>query len=293
MLTRKRQKLLDSQEKLNLELSTTSFQFHPILESISQFLCLKDCSQVSNLNHTYHGKTWLYVLQTSNRFRTKDIIKLDTTSMSWIYKYRLYLNRQSIMKSSKLKFDLSKIPKLLEFHIVKETSAFPLEVKDMYIYSDSINNTNMIFPTVIGVEFLYILFTFPEHILNLLNTLPMTLKELNLASNFKFNCELLPVLPNLLVFRFDMDVDNVECIREKFPNLVNLCIFDFYHSQNYDTLNYFEHTLIINSTYLINTQFFITFKCHELDLSNCPNIEDFSGVAHIPIVKKHQKLCDI
>jgi hypothetical protein len=48
-------------------MSTRLFQSDPILESIAQFFGLRDCANVSKLNHSYHSKTWLYILNSSHR----------------------------------------------------------------------------------------------------------------------------------------------------------------------------------------------------------------------------------
>jgi Leucine-rich repeat (LRR) protein len=281
MLTRKRQKLLDSQEKLNLEMSSRVFQFDPILESVSQFLYNRDCANVSKLSHSYHSKTWLYILKSPNRAKINDIIDLNDYSWYWILKYRLHLKHQSIQFLYRVKFDLSIIPQLYSLNVYEPMDKFPGQVKHLTLSGLTDINT---FPNIIGVETLFVPH-YDSHS-GLLKTCPQTITSIKIQSAWWFNCQDLPNLPNLetLFLRVDY-MKNVQTIQEKFPNLKILHIISN-SLVGIEELENFRGKLVVGSRFWQSTQVFANFKTQDLDLSQCPNILDFSGVAHIPIVKR-------
>ena len=282
MLTRKKQKLLDSQKVLHLEMSSRVFQFDPILESVAQFFGLRDCANVSNLNHSYHSKTWMYILNSSHRLSLlNDTIILDHKSLTWISKYRLHLKHQKIHVlhvSNKVNFDLSVIPQLLSLTVYTQISHFPIRVKELTLSAFP----NLATFPVTGVETLFL-----PHYYDFfaLKTCPQTIKHLKIQTIWHFNCQDLPNLPNLeTLFLRVQSMQNVEVIREKFPNLAILHIISNNALSNYKELGLFQGKLIIESQILQATQVFENFQCRELDLSQCPRIQDYSSIAHIPIV---------
>jgi hypothetical protein len=291
-MTRKRQKLIHlqdklqgTQEKLNLELSQ-SFQFDPILESIAQFFCLKECAMVANLNHRYHSKTWFYILHSSSRLENlNDLIQLDTKSLTWIKKYRLHLKYQKIeVSSNEVIFDLSLIPQCLSLCVEGTRYEYPNRVKQLILsqYDDGK------FPNVNDVETLCVL-VYNDSNLNILSTCPNTIKTLRIRPCFIFDGTHLPFLPNLETFQCESTVCNIAQIEQKFPNLTTLEIVSCYAVLQMEKLSFFKHRLIIESYVLTNTDMFTNFQCHELDLSKCTNMIDYSAVAHIPIVKRFEK----
>lgn len=105
-----------------------------------------------------------------------------------------------------------------------------------------------------------------------------------------FDCQDLPNVPNLetLFLRVE-SMQNVEVIRENFPNLTIFHIISNNALNHFEELGLFKHKLIIESDILRSTRVFANFKCCELDISHCPNIQDYSGTRHIPIVKRFEK----
>ena len=73
-------------------------QFHPILESISIFLGLKDCGSVARLSKEYHLKTWIYILKSKNR-DIREPIKINFKSVIWLEKYKKSLKNQHLSLS--------------------------------------------------------------------------------------------------------------------------------------------------------------------------------------------------
>ncbi len=283
MVTRKRQKLLDSQTSLNLELSIGGYQFDPILESIAQFFHLRDCVNISSLNHSYHNKTWLYILKSSNRLqRLNGVIILDHKSLSWIYKYRLHLKHQNIQISNKVGFDLSVIPQLCSLNVYSDIFTFPVQVKHLALSGFSNVET---FPNVVGVETLFLPHYDPDS--SLLMTSPQSIKTIQIQTGCSFNCQDLPHLQHVetLFVRVNFLI-NVAFIQEKLPNLTTLHLI-LNNVRDIDKLHSFRHKIIIESQILQTTGMFAHFQCSELDLSQCINIHDYSGITHIPIVIKN------
>jgi hypothetical protein len=284
-MTRKRQKFHEIQEKLNLEpsaLSVHGFQFHPILESIAQFFNLTDCAKVAKLSHDYHNKTWLYVLHSSNRVELlNNVIQLNIKSLTWITKYRMHLKYQKIQVSSRIKFDLSSIPQCLSLGVFQNVSKFPLQVKHVIFC-----RYNAKFPNIKNVQTVAVTH-FDLHS-NVLQTCPKTITKLKIQSFNGFDCQYLPILPVLNKFYCNAYyVRHAKNIQEKLPNVTTLH-FKVEQLNDLEDLDFFKHRLIINCHRLITTGIFHKFKCQELDLSQCSNIRDYSGVAHIPIVKRYE-----
>jgi hypothetical protein len=282
MLTRKKQKLQNAQ---------MSLQFDPILESVSQFFGLRDCANVSKLNRAYHSKTWMNILNSSHRLLIlNNVINLDSNSINWISKYRLHLKHQKIRVlhvSDKFDFDLSVIPQLLSLNVYTHISHFPVQVKELALWEISNLAT---FPNVTGVELLFLprYYNFTKSLV--LKTCPQTIKHIKIKALWDFNCQDLPNVPNLeTLFLRAGSIQNVGFIREKFPNLEILHIVSNNALNNPEELALFQHKLVIESDILRSTQVFANFKCRELDISQCTHIHDFSGIAHIPIVKRFEK----
>jgi hypothetical protein len=243
-------------------------------------LNLKDCSQVAQLSRSYHNKTWLYILHSSNRLQIlNNFIQLNRNSIIWITKYRIHLKYQKIQVSSAIKFDLSTIPRCHTLEVLKNVSKFPLEVKHLLFFKYNAN-----FPKINGVETVAITH-FDSHS-NVLQTCTKSITKLKIHSFNNFDCKYLPNLPVLeKLYCNAYYVRHAESIQEKLPNLTTLHL-KVEQLNNLEDLDFFTHRLIIDCHRLITTGIFYKFKCRELDLSHCPNIQDYSGVTHIPIVKK-------
>ncbi len=274
MLTRKHNQIKDIQDGFTI--SSQCFQFDPILESITKFLNFKECGCVSIMNRCYHSKTWKYFLLSSKV--AKNEIKINQTSIPWIVKYNKFLIHQNLKINSFQDIDLSIIPKLHSLYISNcFQNRLPHEVKflsfccvkgsilDMYnnenvkLYASTLTASSTMVKTLIIVEEdanCAVLPNFPN------------LKELRIHCNFLlYPLLLLDKYPNLKILH--LDCNNV----------------NFIHS-----LSSYKHTLVILSENLIDISSFSILQCSKLDLSNCPNIQDFSAVAHLPIVlKKMQK----
>jgi hypothetical protein len=264
------------------------FQFDPILESVAQFFSLRECARVARLSHAYHSKTWMYILNSSHRLSVlNDVINLGHKSLTWISKYRLHLKYQKIQVARKLTFDLSIIPQLYSLNVYEPIANFPVQVKELTVSGITRLAT---FPNVVGVEILFL----PHYDFStssfVLKTCSKSIKHIKIQTIWPFNCLDLPNLPNLetLFLRVE-SMQNVEVIREKFPNLTNFHIISNNALNNPEELGLFKHKLIIESDILRSTQVFANFQCSELDLSQCTHIHDFSGIAHIPIVKRFEK----
>jgi hypothetical protein len=95
MLTRKRQRDTEIQNRFNASTLEQSFQFHPILESITLFLRFKDVGNVSALSTWYHVKTWIYVLKSQHR-EIRQAINVNCKSVVWLEKYKKSLKNQRL-----------------------------------------------------------------------------------------------------------------------------------------------------------------------------------------------------
>jgi hypothetical protein len=276
----KRQKLL-----LDVEPSPQVSAFNPILESITRFLRLGDCARVVKLNHSYYDKTWLYILQSSTRlYKLNDIVEVNDKSMTWISKYRSHLKYQKIQVSSNnVPFDLSTITQCLSLRVLSNISTFPVRVKHL-IFSQYSGNE---FPNIQGVKKVYISDYFNQ---SLVTTCPKTIKKLTIVSFYTLDGQELPILPKLKIFQCNIEhMVNMNLLEKKFPNLTTLHLFFSESLLQMKQFSYFKHRLIIESKSLITANMFSNFQCQELDLSGCPNIQDYSGVAHIRFVKRFEK----
>jgi hypothetical protein len=102
-------------------------------------------------------------------------------------------------------------------------------------------------------------------------------------------CDKLPNFPNLTHLQVTCEyLFNMDCVLEKYPNLEDLYIYCL--DVNFiGALKLFQHKLTISSFELEDITCFSMLQCSELDLSNCPYIQDYSAVGHIPIVRKSAK----
>jgi hypothetical protein len=280
MLTRKRKQIEDLQDRFLI--STQPAHFDVILESVTRFLKFKDCAHVSIANRVYHCKTWKYVLSCREHSKNK-IIKINQYSIPWIIKYRLFMTHQTLKMNKKNNFDLSTIPRINTLWILDVNviiGSLPLQVKN-YIFSKVIATIPNMIPNMIGT-------TKVEMYKSFITSHSTSVKHLDVIAEI-VDCKLLPFFTNLKKLE-------IRCNFLRYPSLI------FIQYRNLKTLQIscndvnfitaiqsFKHTLVIISTSLMNIASFSGLQCNELDLSQCPNIIDYSAVAHIPIVRKRNQ----
>jgi hypothetical protein len=252
--------------------------FDPILESITKFLVFKDCSPIDQLNHMYHCKTWKYVLTAVHRSSNcNSIIKLTCESILWVSKYRLFLKHLEleILEANSPEFDLSSISHLHSLVIYKVNhKKFPLQMNHLICYDITGN-----IPNLLNTHTLY-LYQSP------IICYSQSVKNLFMCSFDSVDCETLPHFPNLNHLEVSCKfLLNPSRILEKYPNLISLHIscnnINFVHD-----IRLFKHYLVLRSWSLVDITSFSMLECSELNLIGCPNIQDYSSVSHIPIVKK-------
>jgi Leucine-rich repeat (LRR) protein len=161
-------------------------------------------------------------------------------------------------------------------------SHFPKKVKHV-VFGNYYAN----FPNIENVETVYITH-FTSH-MGILQTCPKTITELKFQSFYTLDCSrFLPNLPALQTLYLSVySIEKLDDIYENLPNITTLHI-KVEQLNNIENIYYFKHRLIIESFRLITTGIFAKFQTRELDLSRCENIQDYSGVAHIPIVKRYE-----
>jgi hypothetical protein len=268
------------------------FQFHWLLESVTRFLEFQDIANVSELNCFYDSKTWKYFLGSVNRCRTEQSIPVRSTSIQWIKKYRLFIGQEMLeIDGNSPDFDLSVIPKL--FSLVLSNiptddipTTFPLEVNYLicegiigYIPENFVAKYVLLFKSSIT--------GYSE-----------TVETLTVQTDCVY-CDGLPNFPNLkklelhadYLFNVDglWDHAGLSGILERYPNLEHLTI-SCRNINFVDAIQTFKHKLVITSFSLVDITCFSMLQCSELDLSGCPNIQDFSSISHIPIVRKYEQL---
>ncbi len=259
------------------------FQFDPILESITQFFRLKDCAIIAHLNNDYHRKTWLYILRSSSRLtKLNNVITINTQSWNWISKYPMHLKYVSFIVFSIIDYDLSVISECLSLTNFGCITSFPARVKKLTLrnfYSNFPKNTNI---KTVNVSY--------DSNRNPLMTCPQSIQKLKIQDFSPFDCQRFPILPHLkkLYCRID-HMYNLHLLQEKCPNLAKLHLVTCPTLFDMKECSYFKHCLILDCHDLTTTEIFANFQCHELDLSNCPNIQNYSHVQHIPIVKKFSR----
>jgi hypothetical protein len=276
-------------------ISTQCFQFDWLLESVTRFLEFRDVGNVSKVNCFYYSKTWRYFLGSVNRCRTEQPIPLCSKSIKWIKKYRLFIGQEKLeLDSNSPDFDLSVIPKL--FTLILSSiptddipTTFPLQVN--YLSCEAIIGDIPNFVATHVLLFRSSITAYSETVETLLiqkdcvycHGLPNfpNLKKLELHANYLFNMGGQWDSKGLLW--------NDVGILTKYPNLEYLKIscrnIDFV-----DAIQNYKHKLVIASFDLVDITCFSMLQCSELDLSGCPKIQDYSGVAHIPIVRKYEKI---
>jgi hypothetical protein len=279
MLSRKRKQINDLQDKFSI--STQPAHFDPILESLTRFLECKDCAHVSVTNSVYHCKTWKYFLTSSKN--TDHKIQLNGDSIPWITKYCRYLAYQEVdIHEHQYIIDLSIIPRLKTLYMYRVSCTnldndgfviLPLQVKHYRL-----SNVVAEIPEMIGTKKVSL---FQSSLIS-----DSTFVKSMYVSDVNINCEKLPNFSNLkqleMICRY---VVHPNFILEKYPNLTYLEITCY--CVNFITaLQLFRGTLVISSWDLINISSFCVLQCSKLDLTQSPNITDFSGVSHIPIVIK-------
>jgi hypothetical protein len=255
--------------------------FEPILESITKFLVFKDCSHVDQLNHMFHFKTWKYVLTAVHRSSNcNSVIKLTCDSILWVSKYRLFLKHLELeileeTYNNAPAFDLSSISHLQGLVIYNVSlKKFPLQMNHLICYDITGNIPNLLNTNTI---YLY---------QSLIICSSQSVQNLFTCSFDSMDCETLPEFPHLNHLEVSCKfLLNPSRILEKYPNLISLHI-------SCDNINFvaairlFKHYLVIKSWPLVDITSFSLLECCELNLIGCPNIQDYSSVSHIPIVKK-------
>ena len=273
MLTREQKRLRE-----NLQISTTSLYFEPILESIAQFLEFPDVAHVSQLNKIYQSTTWKYVLSSSHRsIHCNPLIDISKESLAWIIKYTNLLKYQELKlyRLHESDLDLSMIPQLdtLSLFYGESITMLPLRVNCLSCYRMDGNIPDLIGTTSV-LLFDSTITTYSETVHTML------------FHNHDIDCNKLPHFPNLQSLEMSCRyVMNAENILKMYPNLKTLKItcnnINFIHE-----IQSYQHTLVIISDTLVNITSFSMLQCHELNLIGCPSIQDYSAVSHIPIVRK-------
>jgi hypothetical protein len=281
MLTRKRQRDTEIQDRFNSLTSRQSNQFHPILESVTKFLKLKDCSNVSRLNPLYHVKTWIYVLKSKNR-NIDEPISVDDTSCLWLKKYANSLENQHL-KFLKIVHDVPNIPKVRMISIISQYSGEFPECKHLFLSHSGE------FPNLSNLETLTMNNSCREEsvFFEFLDKSKDSLKELYIH----WGIHGLPMLPNLKVLYYK----NIYGENYLFQNLYKLCpnlkelSIKHYQGKTCKSLMGLisVQILILESYTLHNIEDLKYLNLVELDVSKCPHIVDFSPVSHIPIVHTH------
>jgi Leucine-rich repeat (LRR) protein len=172
------------------------------------------------------------------------------------------------------------VPKLRQLSLFsKDVTNPPIQVKQI-TFTPCCGNMKKI----IGVEILE-MFSTNEYDLNVLKIYSETIRKLYVSAHI-LSISLLCFCPNLATLSCSANfITNMDCLWKKFPNLTTLDI-TLWEWTDLSELKGFPFRIVLSSDHLINTQCFIDFKCRELDLSLCLNIQDYSSVAHIPIVIK-------
>jgi hypothetical protein len=181
-------------------------------------------------------------------------------------------------------FDLCVIPKLHALalsSLSRIPTTFPLQVN--YLYCKKIQGTfisNFIAQNVL---------LFDSSITAYSDIVKTLFVHNNCVTNCVY-CDTLPNFPNLQCLELRGDyILNMDRILEKYPQLTFLEIrckdINFI-----DALKSFKHKLVITCLELVDITCFSILQCLELDLSGCPKIQDFSFVAHIPIVTCKNKI---
>jgi hypothetical protein len=267
MLTRKRQRDTEIQNRFNESTLEQSNQFHPILESITIFLRFKDCGSVARLNKDYHLKAWIYLLKSKNR-SIREPININFKSVKWLEKYKKSLKNQH------LSLFIAEYP----WSNNRERERAFLKIRNQEDVQRFLNNNQQIHS-----------FTFSHryHDTHVLYNIATYLKELTwLGRNIdSFPC--FPVLEFLDISHTTVSGNLFAFLAKQCPALKELIIFDCFASDIIIKLGSTVKKLKIkHHSHLKNLEPFRCLQLQELDISNCMYITDFSPVAHIPIVKK-------
>jgi hypothetical protein len=261
MLTRKR-----TQERLYYQkLKAYTYEFNPILESVSKFLNNNDCASVSNLNQECNTKTWIVVLNCVSRVNT--YIHVNETSRSWIVKYQQHLKYQKLRISSNFtKF--FQIPILsvdtLTIDNCDTIVRVPKHTRELRLY-----NFKGIFPKLNGIKYLVL----QEGKTSFdLSKLPSSLIDLSLIYT-TFDVMEIPTLSNLITLTLKNCPEflNMGQLHIKCPNIRTLIIEDEF-ANDLDGLQELQvQCLIIDSiNFLVNLDCLKTAKVNHLFFSkNC------------------------
>jgi hypothetical protein len=278
MLTRKRQRDTEIQDRFNSLTSRQSYQFHPILESVTKFLKFKDCSKISKLNTMYHVKTWIYVLKSKNRYKDEPII-VDDKSCLWLRKYANSLESQHLEFLRLIK-DFPNIPKVDTVSIISQYNGHIPECNHLFLSHSGE------FPNLSNLETLTMTSSCREEsvFFEFLDKSKDSLKELHIH----WGIHGLPMLPNLEVLYYkNIGSPKLNNLSKLCPNLKQLHI-KYYREKTCKSLVGLNiQKLTLESFHLHNIEDLKYLKLLELDVSKCPYITDFSPIAHIPNVHTH------
>jgi hypothetical protein len=282
MLTRKRQRDTEIQNRFNVLTATQSNQFHPILESIANFLGFKDVSNVAKLSVEYHLKTWIHVLKSKNR-NIREPIVINYKCMLWLTKYSKSLENQHLEFSKIIDKNVPEIPKVDTLSLIRRygyDGKLP-ECKTLHL-SDSGE-----FPNLTNFEKLFLRSGCQKAniFLEFLSKASDSLKELYIY----WGIHGLPMLPHLEVLYYkDIGAPKglFQHLSKLCPNLKELYI-KYYHQKTCKSLLGLNISKLTLESYDLRDISDLKYlPLQELDVTKCRNIQDFSAVSHIPNFRK-------
>ena len=302
MPTRRRERHANIRARLNQDLNHRVSTFHPIIQAVVQYLQFRDCAAVSQCAREFYTKVWMHMLRQPHN----QTIDVDDKSLIWIAKYAAYLKHQTLQIYTKershriIEFKSCNIAwlKRLEVHSRGgEFPTLPLNLEELSFFNLTsrmgVVKMNMVNITKFEVAGVYI-----ENEINaILNQLPASLQHLRILS-YGLRFRTCPVFPNVTkLFLFvGSSLHSIDDIQNKFPLLRDLTL----GSNEFDGVAALDGLcgasltrLTIRSRKLIDLSPLAHVKIEELDIRECPNIDDFSYVQHIPVVKKPRTLQEL
>ncbi len=283
MLTRKR---LRDENRRNL-VRGEYYSFDPIIESVARFLGFEDCAAVSNLNHEFARKLWVYVLRSCNR--KAEIICFDSSSYAWISKYSKELKNQRLyVGSHHASFFNLEIPQLFSLHLngCRVLPRFPKHLFHLTML-DNLGSLTAFNPDCVPNIISLNIGDIGSMGFHYLKNLPSSLELLSLWLSI-FSCRYLPFLPKLesLWIRQCGFFEDVTELRTKCPNLSHLALCNV----SLDGLRGLDiQELVLWDTEIVDISDLAHVRVDVLDLSHCPNVVDVSSVKHIARVVKAQQ----
>jgi len=283
MNTRKRSREQAAVRDALNKCTTLSYCYHPIMVSAISYLLLVDCASVAAICREYHAIFWNCLLRNQRykwcKLHTTIPINLD--SLSWLEKYSLMLQHQTLTWKMAIPLDLSSA-KLIMFDGVKKCK-IPFGVESILL-CDCIPSKRL-----------------PDHVKRVRTNkwsevcafMPDKLERLTMATT-KIYFDTFPYLPHLK----KLSLHQPHHVEESWVSgiisfivvgkFIGLRVLVVYGGNVQQLVGLVVHKLVIRMRNLIDISVLKTIKCDEVDLSGCPLIVDFSAVNHISLVIKAQ-----